>query len=112
MILDLRPRNSDKSKITDHRRDNRTDRGQSVLTLALLSLQSYRSKITTGCGKPTRTSAASSRCCTPRERLLVRARGHSLCSHSIAPIPGLPGSVPDPRAPSIELREVRTFRFG
>lgn len=54
----------------------------------------------------------NSRCCTPRERQLVRDRGHSRCTHSIAPIRGLPGSVPDRRAPSIGPREVRTFRFG
>ena len=54
----------------------------------------------------------NSRCCTPRERQLVRDRDHSRCTHSIAPIRGLPGSVPDRRAPSIGPREVRTFRFG
>jgi hypothetical protein len=54
----------------------------------------------------------NSRCCTPRERQLVRDRGRSRCTHSIAPIRGLPGSVPDRRAPSIGPREVRTFRFG
>ena len=54
----------------------------------------------------------NSRCCTPRERQLVRDRGRSRCTHSIAPIRGLPGSVPDRHAPLIGPREVRTFRFG
>ena len=57
-------------------------------------------------------AGTNSRCCRPRERQLVRDRGHSRCTHSIAPIRGLPGSVPDRRAPSIGPREVRTFRFG